>query len=70
MPVHGVLGQAELARDFLGAHVTIDKAKALALTLGETFKALGLIRKDVLALSHRKNLMRTFRFGKRRNIKP
>jgi hypothetical protein len=70
VPVDGVLGQAKLARDLLGAHVAIDQAQALALTLGEAMKALGLIRKDLLALSHRVNLMRALRFGKRRNIKP
>lgn len=35
VPVDGVLGQAKLARDFLGAHVTVDESEALALTLGE-----------------------------------
>lgn len=70
VPVDGVLGQPQLARDFLGTHVAVDQSKAFALTLGEAMEALGLIRKGVLALSHRKNLMRTDRFGKRRNIKP
>lgn len=50
--------------------MTVDETKALALTLGETIEALDLIRKDVLALSHRESLMRTVWFGKRRNIKP
>lgn len=36
MPVDGVLGEAELAGDFLGAHVAIDESETLALTLGET----------------------------------
>jgi hypothetical protein len=35
MPVDGVFGEAQLAGDLLGAHVTIDQQKAFALTLGE-----------------------------------
>jgi hypothetical protein len=39
MPVDGVLGEAQLAGDLLGAQVTIDKTKAFALTLGEAIEA-------------------------------
>jgi hypothetical protein len=39
MPVDGVLGEAQLAGDLLGAQVTIDKTKAFALTLGESIEA-------------------------------
>lgn len=70
VPVDGVLGEAQLAGDLLGAHVTIDESKALALTLGEAFQAIDLVRQGRVALIHRRNLMRTSRFGKHRNIKP
>lgn len=52
MPVDGVLGEAQLAGDLLGAHVAIDEPKALALTLGEATQALGLVRQGVRALIH------------------
>lgn len=64
VPVHGVLGQAQFAGNFLGAHVAVDESKAFALTLGEAIKAFDLIRKRVLALGHLRNLMRTSRPGK------
>ena len=64
MPVDGVLGQAKLTGDFLGAHVAIDESEAFALTLGEAIKAVDLIRKGVFALGHLRNLMRTSRPGK------
>jgi hypothetical protein len=64
MPVDGVLGQAKLTGDLLGAHVAIDESKAFALTLGEAIKAFDLIRKGVFALGHLRNLMRTSRPGK------
>jgi hypothetical protein len=41
MPVDGVLGEAQLAGDLLGAEVTIDKAQAFALTLGQTIEPVG-----------------------------
>lgn len=53
MPVDGVLGEAQLAGDLLGAHVAIDESKALALTLGEAIQALDLVRQGVSALIHR-----------------
>lgn len=52
VPVDGVLGQAKLTGDFLGAHVAIDESEAFALTLGEAIKAIDLIRKGVFALGH------------------
>lgn len=64
VPVDRVLGQAKLARDFLGAHMAVDETKALALTLGEAIKALDLIRQGGFALSHAENLMRALQFGK------
>ena len=65
MPVDGVLGEAQLAGDLLGAHVAVDKAKALALTLGEAVETFDLIRKGRGALIHREgNFMRTLRFHK------
>lgn len=60
MPVDGVLGEAQLAGDLLGAHVAIDETKALALTLGEAVETFDLIRKGRVALIHRGgNFMRT-----------
>lgn len=64
VPVDGVLGQPELAGDFLGAHVAIDESEAFALTLCEAIKALDLIRKGVFALGHLRNLKPTSRPGK------
>jgi hypothetical protein len=65
MPVDGVLGEAQLAGDLLGAHVTIDQTKALTLTLGEAVEALDLVGKGRVALIHRRgNFMRTRGVGK------
>jgi hypothetical protein len=44
VPVDGALGKAQLAGDFLGAHMTIDESEALALTFGEAVQAVDLIR--------------------------
>jgi hypothetical protein len=55
MPVDGVLGEAELPGDLLGAHVPIDQAQALTLTLGETVERLDLVRHRGIALVHAKN---------------
>jgi hypothetical protein len=35
VPIDGVLGQAQLPGDFLGAHVPIDESEAFALTFRE-----------------------------------
>lgn len=60
VPVDGVLGEAQLAGDLLGAHVAIDETKALTLTFGEAVEAFDLIGKGRVALIHREgNLMRT-----------
>ena len=65
MPVDGVLGEAQLAGDLLGAHVTVDETKALTLTLGETVEALDLVGKGRVALVHGGgNFMRTRSVGK------
>jgi hypothetical protein len=65
VPVDGVLGEAQLAGDLLGAHVAIDEAKALTLTLGEAVEALDLVGKGRVTLVHRGgNLMRTRSVGK------
>jgi hypothetical protein len=65
MPVDGVLGEAQLAGDLLGAHMAIDESEALPLTLGEAVEAIDLIRKGRVALIHSEgNFRRTFRFGK------
>lgn len=53
VPVDGVLGQAKLARDFLGAHVTVNESETFALTLGEAAQAFDLIGERVIALVHR-----------------
>lgn len=53
MPVDGVLGEAQFAGDLLGAHMAIDEPKAFALTLGEAFQTLGLVRQGIGALIHR-----------------
>jgi hypothetical protein len=39
VPVDGVLGEAQFAGDLLGTEVTINKAKAFALTVREPIKA-------------------------------
>jgi hypothetical protein len=65
MPIDGVLREAQLAGDLLGAHMAIDESKTLPLTLGEAVEAIDLIRKGRVTLVHReRNFMRTFRFGK------
>jgi len=63
VPVDGVLGEAQLAGDLLGAHVAIDESETLTLTLGETFQALDLVRQGVSALIHPPNHMQTLRVG-------
>jgi len=52
MPVDGVLGEAQFAGDLLGAEVAIDKAKALALTLGEPIEAAGRLGQMARPLVH------------------
>jgi hypothetical protein len=65
MPIDGVLGEAQLAGDLLGAHVAVDESKTLPLTLGEAVEAIDLVRKGGVTLVHRGgNFRRTFRFGK------
>lgn len=56
VPVDGVLGEAQFTGDLLGAHVAIDEAKALTLTLGETVEAFDLVRKGGGALIHGREL--------------
>ncbi|MDR6624163.1 hypothetical protein J2728_000458 [Caulobacter segnis] len=63
MPVDGVLGEAQFAGDFLGAHVPIDQAQALTLTLGETVETLDLVRHRGIALVHGKNFKGPPPFG-------
>jgi hypothetical protein len=63
MPVDGVLGEAQLTGDFLGAHVPINQTQALTLTLGETIEALDLIRHRGIALVHGKNFKGPPPFG-------
>lgn len=71
VPVDGVLGEAKLAGDLLGAHVAIDEAKAFALTFREAVEAFDLIRKGRVALVHRGGtLCERSASTSRRNIKP
>jgi hypothetical protein len=71
MPVDGVLGEAQLAGDLLGAHMAIDEAKAFALTLGEAVKAFDLVGKGGIALGHNAGtLCERFASTSRGNIKP
>jgi hypothetical protein len=53
VPVDGVLGEAQLAGDLLGAHVAIDQPQAFALTLGEAVEPFDGIRECGVALVHR-----------------
>jgi len=71
MPVDGVLGEAQLAGDLLGAHVAIDEPKAFALTLGEAVEAFDLVGKGGIALGHNAGtLCERLASTSRRNIKP
>jgi hypothetical protein len=63
MPVDGVLGEAQFTGDLLGAHVPIDQAQALTLTLGETVETLDLVRHRGIALVHAKNFKGPPPFG-------
>jgi len=63
MPVDGVLGEAQLAGDLLGAHVAIDQPQALALTLCEAVEIGDLIGQGGVDLVHRQNFTGTPRLG-------
>lgn len=63
MPVDGVLGEAQFAGDLLGAHVPINQAQALTLTLGETVESLDLVRHRGITLLHGKNFKGPPPFG-------